>query len=82
MVMKDKHIETFTQENPDDVRFHRCKDITLFCVSLVLLLSAFGFCAYILLSHRFSADDKKWAMAIASSIIMGLLAYLTGKNIK
>jgi hypothetical protein len=80
--MKDKYIETFSQENSDDARFRRCKDIVLFCVSLVLLLSAFAFCAYILLSHRFSADDKKWATAIGSSIITGFLAYLIGKNIK
>lgn len=80
--MKDKYIETFTQENPDDARFRRCKGMMLFCVSLILLLSAFGFCTYILLSHRFSADDKKWATAIGSSIITGFLAYLIGRNIK
>ena len=54
----------------------------LFSVTLVLVLGAFCFCAYILLSHHFSPDDEKWATAINSSIITGFLAYLTGRNIK
>ncbi|MBS0351871.1 MAG: hypothetical protein JSR33_11965 [Proteobacteria bacterium] len=75
-------IETPAQENPDDARFRRCKDMILFFVGLVLLLGAFSFCAYVLLSHTFSADDEKWATAIASSIVTGFLAYITGKNVK
>ena len=85
-LLKSKHlnlsIETPAQEHPDDARFRRFKDTILFFVALILLLGAFGFCAYILLSHSFSADDEKWATAIASSIITGFLAYLTGRNIK
>jgi len=85
-LLKSKHlnlsIETPEEEDPDDAKFRRCKEMILFFVSLILLLGAFSFCAYILLSHRFSMDDEKWATAIASSIITGFLAYLTGRNIK
>lgn len=68
-------------ENPADARIRRLKDIILFSVTILLSLCIFSFCGYVLISNHFSADDKKWATAIASSIISAFLGYLTGKNI-
>ena len=60
----------------------RFKDITLFIISMILILVVFVFCGYALLSGKFSADFEKWAMTIDGSIIVGFLGFLTGRNIK
>lgn len=67
-------------EHPKDACIRRTKEIILFVVIIILIVCAFSFCGYVLLSNHFSSDDKKWAMAIASSIISAFLGYLTGKN--
>ena len=69
------------EEDPKDALIRRYKEIVLFSVALTLILCVFVFCGYILLSKSVSADDKKWATAIASGIISALLGYVTGKSI-
>ncbi len=73
-------ITSVQDEEPQDAYIRRFKEVVLFSVVLILVLCAFLFCGYILLSDNFSGDDKKWATAIASSIISALLGYLTGKS--
>lgn len=72
---------TSENEHPKDADIRRIKDMSLFFVTVILVLSAFLFCGYILLNKDFSPDDKKWATAIASSIVSSLLGYRIGKNI-
>lgn len=70
------------EENPKDASIRRFKDIVLFSVAIILILAAFLFCSCVLVSNNFTSDDKKWAMAIGSSIISAFLGYITGKNIR
>jgi hypothetical protein len=60
-------------EHPNDAYIRRFKDIILFSITIILILCAFLFCGYILLSQNFSFDT-----AIATSIISALLGYLLG----
>ena len=69
-------------EHPKDADLRRFKDIALFVIAAVLVLCIFSFCGFILINGQFSSDDKKWAMAIASSIVSAFLGYLTGKHTK
>lgn len=73
-------ISSITQEDPKDAGIRRAKDIVLFVVAVLLILSAFVFCGYLLLNPSSTADDKKWATVIAGSIISAFLGYLTGKH--
>lgn len=74
-------ITSSKDEHPKDACIRRSKDMALFSVVLVLVFLAFLFCGYLLLNHNSSIDDKKWATAVATSIISALLGYMTGKNI-
>jgi hypothetical protein len=67
-------------EHPKDASLRRYKDVALFSVTLILILCVFFFCGYVVLSKDCSIDDKKWATAIATSIISAFLGYLTGKG--
>lgn len=69
-------------EDPKDACIRRVKEMVLFFVAVILISSAFVFCAYIILGSVFSEDNKKWATVIAGSIISAFLGYLTGKNIR
>lgn len=75
-------IISYQDEHPKDACMRRFKDILLFSLAAILTLCLFLFCGYIILSNNFSDDNKKWATAIAGSIISALLGYLTGKNTK
>ncbi len=74
-------ITSNAEENPKDACIRRTKDVVLFSIAIVFVLSAFIFCGYVILSKNFSSNDKKWALTIASSIISAFLGFLTGKNI-
>ena len=69
-------------EDPKDASIRRFKDLMLFAMSNFLVLCVFTFCSYMLLNSNTRIDDKKWATAIASSIISALLGYLTGKHVE
>ena len=73
---------TSSQDEPaQDAFIRRFKEVTLFSFTIILILFVFLFCGYILLSSHFSADDKKWATAVESSIVSALLGYLCGKKV-
>ncbi len=65
------------QEDSIDGKIRRVKDLTLFFVALVMVLSAFIYCVTILNQN----PNNEWAMVIASSIISALLGFLTGRKI-
>ena len=68
------------EEHPKDARVRRFKAISLFIAALLMVLSAFAFCGYVLLSSHFDANDKKWAMTVASGMVSALLGYLIGRQ--
>lgn len=70
------------EENPKDACIRRAKDVISFLTAIILLLCMLAFCGYIILSKDSSLDDKKWATALASSIISAFLGYLFGKTIR
>ena len=73
---------TSTQdENPIDTRIRHFKEITLFTLTILLILCVFSFCVYLLITPRANSEDKKWAMTIAGSIISALLGYVTGRKL-
>jgi len=74
-------ITSVPEENPIDAKIRRIKDVVLFSITLILVLSAFAFCAFVLFDAQFSPDDKKWATAISSSIISAFIGYLTGRHL-
>ena len=74
-------ITSSSEENPTDAYIRRSKNIISFVVAMLLILSAFSFCGYIILSKNFSADDKKWATTLAGIIVSAFLGFFFGKNI-
>lgn len=74
-------ITSAQDEDPTDAYIRRGKEVTLFLVAIILLICVFSFCGFVLFSHNFTPDDKKWCLAIASSIVSAFLGYLTGKKI-
>ncbi|MBY0544517.1 MAG: hypothetical protein K2Q14_03090 [Gammaproteobacteria bacterium] len=73
-------ITSMQEEHPQDACIRRVKDIALFIVALLFVIAAFCFGAYLLLSSTSSSDDKKWGMAISSSILSAFLGFLMGKK--
>ncbi|HEX8073145.1 MAG TPA: hypothetical protein VF546_24570 [Pyrinomonadaceae bacterium] len=65
-----------------DAAHQRRKDLTLFVTTFVVIVAAFGICAYIVLGGRASAEADKWATATLTSIVSGLVGYVTGKAVK
>ncbi len=64
-----------------DDRHRRWRSNALFAVTLVGLIVVFGFCLQIINNSKASADDKKWATAIMTSIVTGGVGFVTGKAI-
>jgi len=74
-------ITSNAEENSKDACIRRRKDVALFSLAMLFVICAFVFTGYVILSKNFSTDDKKWAMALASSIISAFLGFLIGKNV-
>lgn len=74
-------ITSTQEENSQDACIRRVKDIILFSVALLFVITIFCFGAYFLVSSHSSQDDKKWGLAIASSVLSAFLGFLTGKKL-
>jgi hypothetical protein len=60
----------------------RHKEMVLYITTAVVLVAAFGISAYVVLSKNFSGELDKWATAMLTSIVTGLVGYVTGKASK
>lgn len=74
-------ITSIEDEHPKDASIRRIKDVTLFFLIIILTISSFIFCCYVILGNRFNGDEKKWAMTLAGSITTGAIGFVTGKKI-
>jgi len=77
----DFSFNTKKEEHPKDAFVRRIREMTVFFISIFLIISAFIFCGYILLSHHYSPESERWAMTVGTSILTSFLSYLAGKNI-
>lgn len=69
------------REELDSIHQRR-KDWLVHVSTLVGLAATFGSCLYILLSGKYAGDVEKFAIAVISSIITGLVAYVTWRPSK
>jgi hypothetical protein len=70
------------KQSEADAHIRRIKEVALFFAGLLLVLVIFGIAATVVLNTNSSADDKKWATSILSSIVTGTIAFLAGKSLK
>lgn len=73
-------ITSTQEENPHDAKIRRIKDVSLFFVTLTLVVVVFIFCGYTIFNSAATSVNQKWAMAIDASIVTALLGYITGKK--
>ena len=73
-------ITSVQEENAQDACIRRGKDIALFIVALLLVVTVFFCGVYLLLNTNSSSDEKKWGTTIISIILSGFLGFLTGKR--
>jgi VIT1/CCC1 family predicted Fe2+/Mn2+ transporter len=60
----------------------RRKELALYLTTALIIVAAFGICAFVVLSKNFSGELDKWATALLTSIVTGLVGYVTGKASK
>jgi hypothetical protein len=65
-----------------DAAHERWRTSILFGVGIGVALVVGGLCLWATLDQSFSPDTQKWAAAIVTSMIAGILGFLTGKNTK
>lgn len=65
-----------------DAAHKRRIDLALHITTLVVIAATFGVCAYIVIARTFSSDMDKWATALLTSIVTGLVGYVTGRSAK
>lgn len=68
------------QENSYDSRHRRWRTTILFIVVLIGVSLVLYYCLQILTNPEASNDDKKWATAIAASIVSGGVGFITGSK--
>ena len=82
---------SLTNENPQDRNYRlqqdsynaqhrRWRTTILFIFVLIGVSLMLYFCIQILLNPQATTDDKKWATAIAASIVSGGVGFITGSK--
>ncbi len=69
------------REEAEDAHKRR-KDLALHAITFAVIAAAFAVCAYIVLTSPAAAEQNKWATATLTSIVTGLVGYVTGKSQK
>ncbi|MGI8655512.1 MAG: hypothetical protein ACR2LC_09860 [Pyrinomonadaceae bacterium] len=65
-----------------DAAHKRRIDLALHITTLAVIAATFGVCVYIILARTFSSDMDKLAAALLTSIVTGLVGYVTGRASK
>ena len=68
------------QQESYDAQHRRWRTTILFIVVLIGVSLMLYFCIQILLNPNATIDDKKWATAIAASIVSGGVGFITGSK--
>jgi len=69
------------REEAEDTHKRR-KDLALHAITFAVIATAFAVCAYIILTSPAAAEQNKWATATLTSIVTGLVGYVTGRSQK
>src|SRR3990167_8289927 len=69
-------LETIENEHPKDASIRRTKDLVLFFVALFMVLGIFVFCVFVVFSHEYGNEEKKWATTALGVIISSLVTHL------
>lgn len=75
-------LETIEEEHPQDAKIRRMKDVVLFFIALLIVVSLSAFCIFVIFSHKFNGDDKKWATTFLGVVISSLITHLVDKSRK
>lgn len=65
-----------------DAAHSRRKDFALHVVTFFVIAVTFTVCAYLILAAPGNTEQNKWATATLTSIVTGLVGYVTGKSQK
>jgi hypothetical protein len=68
------------QQDSYDSQHRRWRTTILFIVVLIAVSIVLYYCLQILTNPQASNDDKKWATAIAASIVSGGIGFITGSK--
>jgi len=63
----------------DDAKHARRIELTLYSACLGVIGTTFFICAYIVLFRDTNSETSKWATALLTSIVTGLVGYATGR---
>lgn len=63
-----------------DAKYERIKALIGYVAALAGMFLVCGFCLWVVIHSRSSADDKKWATAILSSIVSLWGGYVAGRT--
>jgi hypothetical protein len=69
------------RQEADEAQHKRWRSTILFGFTLIGLSFVFWLCFEILSNPNASVDDKKWAMALMTSIVSGSVGFVAGKAI-
>lgn len=90
---KHHHITIISCERPQELRarlaredaeaaHQRRKDLILFGAAILGVGVIAGLCLWTIAQSSSTADDRKWATSIVSSIVAGAVGYLFGRSSK
>jgi hypothetical protein len=66
-------------ETPKEATFRLWRETILFIFAILSASAIIAFCLFVLVTNTSTADDKKWAMGVLSSIVAGTVGYLLKK---
>lgn len=65
-----------------DAAHQRRKDLALHIITFGVIAAAFCICAYVVLNDTAGREETRWATAMLTSIVTGLVGYVTGRSAK
>jgi hypothetical protein len=73
-------IEVQFEQEVNDARLERRKDTMLFWTGIILVATLSGICVWTVISEKFSADEKKWAISVLTLIVGAISGYMIGRT--
>lgn len=65
-----------------DAKYKRITEFITWIAGLLMILTIFGICIWIIIRDGWTADEKKFAFGLVLSIITGFLGFITGRASK
>lgn len=75
-----QELESRLRKEEADAALERRKNLLLFLTAIAGVVAVAALCAFVAARPGSSADDKKWATAVLTSVVSAAVGFLAGKN--